>query len=125
MEVRDINGDGYPDVVFDSVPVVAKIDNREPLFEPDPPTPGEFRGSFRTESIQFDSGNDISAMFNVAGMQVHRNTNAFSSPFVIKSFTSCAVEKWVNGSQKCHFADINGDGLPDHIEEGATVSFNE
>jgi len=122
-EVRDINGDGYPDVVFDSVPVVAKIDNREPLFEPAPPTPGEFRGSFRTESIQFDSGNDISAMFNVAGMQVHRNTNAFSSPFVIKSFTSCAVENWVNGSQKCHFADIDGDGLPDHIE-GGTVSFN-
>ena len=59
---------------------------------------GGFRGADRTDRLVFDFGSqssiNIKAMFNVAGMQVHRNTNAFSSPFVISSFS---VEVWPSG----------------------------
>ena len=94
-EVRDINGDGYPDFVFDSSPIVAKSVDNEPLFVPDFPNLGEFRGAFREESLQFtgQQGNHVNAMFNVAGMALDTHTNAFSSSVAILPSGFCSVER--------------------------------
>ena len=117
--VRDINGDGYPDVLFDSAPIVVENSDPKPFYPY--AKPGEFRGSTRTATLKFSGLNNIQAMFNVAGMQVDTNTNAFSSPFKITSNTPtgsskpCAVEIWRDGSLVCGFAEVNGDGLPDQF----------
>lgn len=112
-EVTDINGDGYPDVLFDSTPIAFTNDDAPPPFINDLPTPGLFRGSARTESIRPVGTNAIMALFNVAGMHLGQGTNAFSSPVAITPPTTCSVERWSGSEEICGFADLNGDGLPD------------
>jgi hypothetical protein len=119
-QVRDINGDGYPDFVFDSDPVVANNVDPEPCVVCQANI-GEYRGSVREESLGFQPQHalTINAMFNVVGMQIDIHTNAFSSPVAILPAGSCSVEEWRLASEVCGFADINGDGLPDRVSNGS------
>jgi RHS repeat-associated protein len=131
-EVRDINGDGYPDVVFNSSPIQFVSQN------PDRPSPdeplvlgGEYsKGGAEVFYLQPSrSDNAIQAVLNTRGVFISNATptNPFSAPIELTQPTQCGLGKWVQlrggGSgqevqiEKCGLIDVNGDGLVDHYED--------
>src|SRR5262249_32713219 len=79
-EVTDINGDGYPDVVFNSSPMVLDTQS-DP--DPEPPAdPDVFPQWQTTTSVTTPSlpaSNAIDALFNVSGVHIGTNTQPFSA----------------------------------------------
>jgi hypothetical protein len=118
-ELKDLNGDGYPDFVFNSSRVDWTL-----CCKPDPWQPGEptiRNGNIRsTLEPKAREGNNVDAVFNLRGVFFDVNTNPFSSPVTIRQGTICGVAEWAvgGGFQEaiCDIADINGDGLADRIE---------
>ncbi len=119
-EVTDFNGDGYPDVVFNS--------SRADLVLPEPDTfpqdhAGDVRGGptlVRAQPVD-GTANNVDAVLNVRGVLVDVATNPFSAPVTLKANTECGVALWAetSGTQHvvCGIADVNGDSLPDRIED--------
>jgi hypothetical protein len=120
-EVRDINGDGYPDVVFNSSPVdyvvpvlpVSSEDHLDDVKSLDWPVKVQPRRGDR---------NNLDAVLNLKGVLFGSDRNPFSAPITLRSGTLCGVGQWVASDTDskqtgiCGFADVNGDGLLDRIE---------
>lgn len=133
-EVRDINGDGYPDFVFNSSPVV---------FTPDkPPTNGGSPPLLLTNEVAtvgLAANNRVEGVLNVQGPFILDDANLalatdpFSAQEVLFEST-CGVRRWEGAdpaltapyppspttSLVCDISDVNGDGLVDRIS-GTTV----
>ncbi|HEY7531312.1 MAG TPA: hypothetical protein VH681_00860, partial [Nitrospiraceae bacterium] len=121
-ELKDINGDGYPDFVYTESPV-----RYNDFFPQDRPTsPGTVVGQtaiIRTPVDLFVS-NNVMAMINTIGVHLTNGDDfAFASPIMLVN-DGCGVARWqaVPGaasaselSQTCGFEDINGDGLVDRV----------
>ena len=132
-ELNDLNGDGYPDFVFNSSPVD---------FQLNPPNVVTHIGGavFPTDfgvsgplPVQFSprSTNRIRAMFNVLGVRFYTDDNPFSqSVDLIASEPELGVGMWgcpgyrpgssaacddSFQSQSVGFSDVNGDGLVDRV----------
>ncbi|RKH32678.1 hypothetical protein D7Y13_30145 [Corallococcus praedator] len=122
-EVTDVNGDGFPDFVFNSSPIEVKA------------IPPSFNGSadgaiyYGDCSIKVQptltDGNAVQAFFNTYGVMISDSVTAFSSPVTLKPNAACGVGLWFTTSDtqrvECGLADVNGDGLLDRVE-GSTVS---
>jgi len=124
-DVLDINGDGYPDLVFAETP--ASHGSAPPAIEPTDPrynTPA-FQSIARRNFGQYSGG--LMAMFNVAGVRIDSQA-PFSSPTRIRAHESidqqgglgCTLTMWVDNqagtqTQVCGLEDVNGDGLVDRI----------
>ncbi|WP_415835040.1 RHS repeat-associated core domain-containing protein [Corallococcus soli] len=120
-EVTDVNGDGFPDFVFNSSPVESRS-----------PSP-EYAGSFGGQVVygdfatwvrpRADTANQVRAVFNVHGLLVDTGTPTFSTQVVLRE-GSCGVGLRTTGASMqrvlCGLMDVNGDGLIDRVE-GATV----
>lgn len=129
-ELSDINGDGYPDFVFNSVPTKFLNDDPDPFQSRQVNTlkVGTHTWSIQTENVAFKNATaigatgftDINVMLNVAGIELDTGTSAFSAPLRLAS-ELCGVERWNNVAQICGFADFNGDGLPDRFENGVAT----
>lgn len=131
-EVLDVNGDGYPDVVFNSSPVKLVSDGPPPL-----PPPGDQHVHFQAGSEKYhvrpaDAANAIEVAFNVGGLRMTDDVhgpayNPFSAPVAVRDQASCGVAHWVQmeGPQlaeqaaACGLMDVNGDGLVDLVEDRA------
>jgi RHS repeat-associated protein len=135
-ELKDINGDGYPDFVYNGSPVAANVGGNPP-----PMQPGIFEGQFREtqRGVIHDiiGSRDIKALINVAGVHLNPGylgnidpnlppfTDAFSSPLTLEvgGFQGCGIGRWIDqvgtsGGTKvqiCGFDDVNGDGLTDRL----------
>jgi RHS repeat-associated protein len=142
-EVKDINGDGYPDVVFNSSPV--GVVSKGPDV-PDPVFPGTTCGDGAAPPCYMttleehrvrpaDAGNDVRAVLNVLGVYISDDVNGsatypFTKSEVLLSGTPCGVGHWTtrkdeygeftpqaysHTSMACSIDDVNGDGLVDRI----------
>jgi RHS repeat-associated protein len=122
-EIRDVNGDGFPDLVFNS----SRVDV-VPLGGPFlPGFPGEVANTqlrLEVQPLQGD-GNKVDAVLNLYGLFIEQNSPVFSAPITLKEGTSCGVGLWATSLDRqrviCGLADVNGDGLLDRIEDRLTV----
>lgn len=118
-ELKDINGDGLPDFVFNTLPVqvqVSQVSSTQWIHRP-LPGPG---------------ANAVETMFNVGGVTLSGPSasptqEVFSSPSILTENTSCGVEMWeetdyqhpnqgTRQSLRCTLADVTGDGIVDRID---------
>lgn len=122
-EVKDVNGDGFPDVVFNSSRVDRVVLGR-------PQYSGALYEVLNTQlqlRVQPMAGdaNKVDAMFNLRGLLLDENINVFSAPLSLRENTACGLGLWAtSGSRQsvvCDLADVNGDGLLDRVEDTSTV----
>lgn len=124
-ELMDVNGDGYPDFLFNSTPVRFQVSN--------PDRAGTQAGEKWVQMAWVPFGphrtNEVRALFNVAGLTIDENRDPFSTQVVLTNIGGEAgVAQWVTlqedssltGSferqlQWAGFADVNGDGLADRV----------
>lgn len=132
-EVKDINGDGYPDVIFDSSPVgwtvapSVELAGAERIL-------GQLISSLGPRSSA--GPNQVLAVLNVGGLAIKNGTDPFSSPIELLT-SDCGVGRWEGSeryrwvgdatshdrlqTQTCGFAEVNGDGILDRFEEGSAL----
>lgn len=122
-ELRDHNGDGYPDVVFNSSPT------RNADFTPPPFSDGGGHHLHVTHAFGPIAAGDnrVLAMFNVVGVRFDVHTDAFAAP-IGAVISACGVESMQQASltssevrMECGFDDVNGDGVIDRIN-GTTAT---
>ncbi|MCP3060099.1 hypothetical protein LXT21_15050 [Myxococcus sp. K38C18041901] len=121
-EVKDVNGDGFPDLVFNSSPVETVV--------PRPAYAGSFGGQVVYGDFHIkvrprdDASNEVRAVYNHRGLFIDEGTPVFSSAVTLTQ-GACGVSQWATNqhSQRviCGLEDVNGDGLLDRVEN-ATVS---
>gem|GEM_PF-1237131 len=137
-ELRDVNGDGYPDFVYGASPVVPRDGNLGP-----PAQPGSFPGQYvetqKATVVDMIGSRDVRALLNVAGVHIDdgvelpadegpflgSGTELFSSAMTLETGgpSGCGVERWRDELastlgkriQLCGFDDVNGDGLTDRL----------
>jgi RHS repeat-associated protein len=135
-EVKDINGDGYPDVVFNSSPVTYQLNPPPDCTQPSCPIIG---GNW---TVRFGPGantlkgpnNAIRAMFNVFGVRFYSDENPFAYSIDLRApYAEQGIEQWACSnsdqtfeadficpdgslqSQVAGLVDVNGDGLVDRV----------
>ncbi|HEY4243140.1 MAG TPA: polymorphic toxin-type HINT domain-containing protein [Kofleriaceae bacterium] len=108
-QLEDINGDGYPDLVFNSSPVVP-FDGITP-FGP-----------------QAGNDNNVEALMNFMGVFLEEDVGqpGFAQPITLLEGDHCGVGMWNTvGTQMtvfCAMEDVNGDGVIDRVVHRAVVS---
>jgi RHS repeat-associated protein len=122
FELRDVNGDGYPDFLYNA----SFVRTSDPVLFP--ARNGAFVGEVLTTVVPSDmtGSRDVLALINTAGTHLADGVDLFSAPIKLESGGSngCGVSRWqpdpnsdTGGilNEMCGFEDINGDGLVDRI----------
>jgi hypothetical protein len=126
-ELVDLNGDGYPDFVFDSTPV-----DFQRIVPPTSPTPtdGATFNAEVWEQFAPKLTNEIRVALNVRGLRFDTDTEAFAGSFDMEAVAPAqGIGQWIcpgagpDGScgdesiqtQITGLADVNGDGLVDRV----------
>jgi len=143
-EVRDVNGDGYPDVVFNSASMGSTYDcysSSTPFVrcstEEDPSVQDDsfFVGrNYLTFGLPWGVRLQVEAVLNVDGIFINNADGGdrypFSAPVTLETASACGVEEWYSNfiddprlddrrkwsTTSCALGDINGDGLVDRIQ---------
>jgi RHS repeat-associated protein len=130
-ELRDVNGDGYPDAVFNSSPV--RHDLTGPSFTPQSePFFHTFDQVIRRVGPSQGFDNQVLAMLNVVGVRIGTSTAPFARSFGLV-WSECGVGKWDDNEGltantgpipdtqpdhqrlMCGLEEVNGDGLVDYV----------
>lgn len=133
FELKDVNGDGYPDFVYNGSRVF--VDTHDSPPQPDFPPPPESPSVFVATTLTSDlSGSrDVKALMNTAGVRIADTEEVFSSTVTLEAGGSngCGVGRWESlapASQErlgrvlgetCGLQDVNGDGLVDRVSTTA------
>jgi RHS repeat-associated protein len=114
-ELRDVNGDGYPDLVADTRPtqqIITRPDTN-PVCDIGPYGPGT-HGCYSEASFSFvQSGpnpavddNQLIVFYNRAGAQLGlSNAIPFADPTALGTERACAVEEWRSDSRRVEVAN--------------------
>ena len=121
-QLVDLNGDGYPDFIFNSDPVDFQL--QVPSSTPRPVDGATRDGPFWGQFAPGKGTNEIRAAFNIRGVRFDTDTEAFSRSFnVLAVAADQGISQWTcldlpcdeNQSEFAGFADVNGDGLLDRV----------
>ena len=125
-QLTDLNGDGFPDFVFDSSPVDFQV--TPPDSGPQIPVTGATRDGQIWEIFGPRRTNEIRAAYNVVGTRFDTDAQAFSLSVTLSAEAADqGVSQWRCGddlndecdeSQQSEFfaiTDVNGDGLADRV----------
>src|SRR6185503_2060691 len=124
-ELSDLNGDGYPDFVYNSKAVDFW------MYRPVPrgSSVGELLVGMQTVPFGPHEDNEVRALFNVRGILFNENVDPFSGPVNLNvADPESGVAIWQNRIERdqhqerqvlmAGFADVNGDGLADRFVRG-------
>lgn len=123
-ELRDYNGDGYPDFAFDSAPVQTIVPVFNPTNQP---------AYVKDRSIdQLIAGADLNVAYNSSGLRFG-NGDQFGPPSVFEAGAGCGVALWSNFEtstsdqqhEVCGSLDFNGDGLVDRLTSSTQVRLSD
>jgi RHS repeat-associated protein len=119
-EVSDLNGDGYPDVAFNSLPV--EITTQEEGFPEPPFDPNEIQYTVISSvtQTQLPDSTRIEAVFNLLGVHVGIGSQPYGNAVLLRNGEFCGVAAWAatdssHQEQICGLADVNGDGIVDRV----------
>ncbi|MDC8016249.1 RHS repeat-associated core domain-containing protein [Tahibacter soli] len=127
FELKDVNGDGYPDFVYNGSYVNLSTRHSPPPPNYPPPPPLDFRHELTTLASDLSGSRDVKALINTAGTHLENGAELFSSPVLLESGGSdgCGVDRWEVDpasaapgglmAQTCAFQDVNGDGIADRV----------
>jgi RHS repeat-associated protein len=107
FELRDVNGDGYPDFVYNA-------------------------SSVRTSGVAGEQGDmvgsrNVMVLINTAGVHLQNGEQLFAAPILLEAggASGCGISRWqvdpavdqTGGilNQYCGFQDVNGDGIADRF----------
>lgn len=124
-ELKDINGDGYPDLVFNSSPIVSQY---QVLYD-ERQTQTQCCASvveILTLMPRAGNHNKLEAVFNVAGMNLTDGVQPFSAPVTLRTNEPCGVSQSIadfvqDWKLKCSLVDVNGDGITDRVNLGSVM----
>jgi RHS repeat-associated protein len=127
FELKDVNGDGYPDFVYNA----STVRTRDPLpanYVPPPPQDPTQEGQFTSLMFAGDMAGprDVKVLINTAGVHLADGADLFASPTTLEvgGANGCGINRWeadptsISGevtNKLCAFDDVNGDGIVDRI----------
>ena len=125
-QLTDVNADGYPDVLFNSNPVMIVATDDLPPPPTHPPLEPVHISRVLRASLGDPTGprfspNALMAAFNIVGVHFPAdNDNPFSAPFVLRAGVDCGFTRWESTDPSfqrmtCGVMDVNGDGLADFV----------
>ncbi len=122
FELRDINGDGYPDFVYNA----SFVRERDPVQRP--AAPGTTVGQRQITQLSADliGPRHVKVLMNVAGAHLANGAALFASPHLLEiaGAEGCGIARWEPDSgsasggvmnEVCGFEDVSGDGIVDRV----------
>lgn len=133
FQLQDVNGDGYPDFVFNA----SRANYTDPVAKPPiPSNPVNLQHASTLVGSDLAGSRDIKVLINTAGVHLSNNVNLFAGPPVTLEAggtSGCGIARWepdagivatdtrLKVNQTCGLEDVNGDGIVDRIST-STIS---
>lgn len=122
-EIKDINGDGYPDFVYNASSVRR---DGEAGHRPEMPAGPDGATTWTAAAADMRASTQTRVLLNVAGALIEDGQTVFGSPIALASADTCGVARWelsvstatgtfMKSASTCSFQDVNGDGLADRV----------
>ena len=127
FELKDVNGDGYPDFVFNA----SYVNSTDPVAKPPiPANPVNLQRASTLVVPDMTGSRDVKVLINTAGAHLADGVNLFTAvaiPLEVGGTSGSGVARWEPApgasasdtsapiNQTCGLEDVNGDGIVDRV----------